>query len=180
MSSCIPTSKVSQFTIGGIVRQFGAAFIKQYQPSYRVQTVLEHIANCKTPALGGHKISCSSCGHEVYSWNSCGDSHCPQCQNIKKELWIDKMAKHLLPIKHFHIIFTLPHELNDFIFYNQKAAYSLLFQASWAAIREIVGEENRTGMVATLHTWGSNLSFHPHLHCIIPSGSFDGQKWALI
>lgn len=144
-----------------------------------MRTVLEHIGNCKTEALGGHKISCTACQSEIYSWNSCGDSHCPQCQNIKKELWVDKMANHLLPIKHFHVIFTLPHELNDFIFHNQTACYSLLFSVSWAAICEIVGLENRTGMVATLHTWGSNLAFHPHLHCIIPSGSYHGQNWQL-
>jgi len=89
------------------------------------------------------------------------------------------MANHLLPIKHFHIIFTLPHELNDLIFYNQTACYSMLFKSSWEAICAIIGLENRTGMVATLHTWGSNLSFHPHLHCIIPSGSYDGQNWQL-
>ena len=144
-----------------------------------MRTVLEHIGNCKTEALGGHKITCEACQTEIYSWNSCGDSHCPQCQNIKKELWVDKMAGHLLPIKHFHVIFTLPHELNDLIFYNQRAFYDLLFQASWEAICEIVGLENSTGMVATLHTWGSNLSFHPHLHCIIPSGSHNGQNWQL-
>ena len=105
-----------------------------------------------------------------------GDSNCPQCQNLKKELWIDKMQHHLLPVKHYHLIFTIPHELNDLIFYNQATLYNLLFKSSWKTIQQITGP-GTTGMVSTLHSWGSNLSFHPHLHCIVPEGKLLNNKW---
>lgn len=177
----------SQFTIGQIIRQFGQQYIDRYQPDYRKRTVLEHIANCRTPFLGGHQITCTDCGHTVYSWNSCGDSNCPQCQNIKKQLWIDKMTHHLLPLKHFHIIFTIPQELRDWFFYNQRHCYNLLFRVAYQTIQKIAGAGQRgllaqtslpvqTAMVATLHTWGSNLSYHPHVHCIVPAGSFQNQQ----
>ena len=86
------------------------------------------------------------------------------------------MSLHLLPVKHFHIIFTLPHQLNDLIFYNQKRLYSLLFRAAWQTIQQVM-QGGKTGMVATLHSWGSNLSYHPHLHCIVAAGSFKDEKW---
>jgi len=105
-----------------------------------------------------------------------GDSNCPQCQSLKRELWIDKMEHHLLPVKHYHLIFTIPHELNDLVFYNQKILYNLLFKSSWESIQKILGA-GQTGMVATLHSWGSNLSFHPHLHCIVPAGKLMDNKW---
>ncbi|MCK5897396.1 MAG: transposase, partial [Cocleimonas sp.] len=139
-------------------------------------TILGHISNCKTAALGGHKTTCTACQNEVYSYNSCGDANCPNCQNVKKQLWIDKMSAHLLPVKHFHIIFTLPHQLNDLIFYNKKTLFGLLFRTAWQAIQEVIGG-GRTGMVATLHSWGSNLSVHPHLHCIVPAGSYKEYRW---
>jgi Putative transposase len=86
------------------------------------------------------------------------------------------MSHHLLPVKHFHIIFTLPHSLNDLIFYNKKLMYGLLFRVAWQTIQKVIGG-GKTGMVTTLHSWGSNLSFHPHLHCIVPAGSFKAGKW---
>jgi hypothetical protein len=164
------------FTIGQIVRQFRAQYVDIYQPSFRVQKVLEHIGNCRTTSLGGHLVKCTACGYEKAICNSCGDSNCPQCQNIKKELWIDKVVHHLLPVRHFHLIFTLPHELNDLIFYNQRTMYSLFFQTVWQTVQQVTGA-GQTSMVATLHSWGSNLAYHPHLHCIVPKGSFLNGKW---
>lgn len=131
--------------------------------------------------FGGHEIICEGCYHRIYSWNSCGDTNCPQCQNIKKQLWIDKMVHHLLPIPHFHIIFTIPQELRDWFYYNQRVFYNLLFRVSWQTISKIAkdkgGDTAMTGMVCTLHTWGSNLSYHPHVHCIVPAGYFAGGTW---
>ena len=166
----------SKWTMGQVIRQFSGAFIKKYKPNYRVRTILEHIANCKTAALGGHKTVCTVCDQTIYSYNSCGDRNCPQCQTIKKQLWVDKMNEHLLPIKHFHVIFTLPQELNDLIYANQKELYSLFFRAVWQTVKQITNP-NSSGMVAVLHTWGSNMSFHPHIHCIIPSGAWTGTNW---
>ena len=178
MSGC--ASKKAEkpgYTIGGVVRQFGASYVAKYQPDYRTRTILEHIANCKTVALGGHQTICRACSNTIYSYNSCGDTNCPQCQNIKKELWIDKMSHHLLPVKHFHLIFTLPHELKDLMFYNKKRLYGLLFQVATKTVQTILG--GKVGMVSTLHSWGSNLSFHPHLHVIIAAGSWKNETWQL-
>jgi len=125
--------------------------------------------------LGGHLTVCKACNNKVYSYNSCGDTNCPGCQNIKKELWIDKMSHHLLPVKHFHLIFTLPHELNDLIFYNKKRLYGLLFQVAAKTVQTILG--GKIGMVSTLHSWGSNLAYHPHLHVIVAAGSWQKDTW---
>ena len=162
--------------MGEIVRKFAAQYINKYDPPYRIKTILEHIANCRTAALGGHKTTCTACDYTTYNYNSCGDRNCPQCQTIKKQIWVEKMNHHLLPIKHFHVIFTLPHELNDLIFYNQKQMYNLFFQVVWKTIQTVT-KNNTTGAVAVLHTWGSNMSYHPHIHCIIPAGSWDKKHW---
>lgn len=98
---------------------------------------------------------------------------------MKKELWIDKMIHHLLPCKHFHIIFTIPHELNELVFYNKRLLYNLLFASAWQSIKVVLGK-GKTGMVATLHSWGSNLSRHPHLHCIVPDGKLLNNKWVRV
>ena len=176
MSKCASYNEEKpRFTIGQIVRQFGESFNAQYYPDHRSKTILEHIANCKTEALGGHVTECKACNNKIFSYNSCGDANCPQCQNIKKELWIDKMSHHLLPVKHFHLIFTLPHELNDLIFYNKNRLYGLLFQVAAKTVQTILG--GKIGMVSTLHSWGSNLSFHPHLHVIVAAGSWKEKQW---
>ena len=179
MSSCAPPIDTGAFTIGEVIRRFGQQYIDEYHPSYRVVKILRNIANCKTAALGGHLVSCTACGYQKRVYNSCGNSNCPQCQNIKKQLWIDKMVQQLLPTKHYHIVFTIPHELNDLVFYNQKLFYGLLFKSAWQSIEKIVGA-GKTGMVATLHTWGSNLSFHPHIHCIVPEGKLIGDQWVRV
>ncbi len=128
--------------------------------------------------MGGQRITCMGCGQTTYHYLSCGDRHCPLCQNIKKQLWIDKMAHILFPIPHFHIIFTLPHQLNELLFYNQKLLYGSFFESIKKALQYTAQLElgGKVGVVATLHTWGSNLSFHPHIHCIVSGGAFSPQK----
>jgi len=176
MSGCTSKTSTTSFTLGQIVRQFGARYTERYQPNKRVIKVLNDIGNCRTASLGGHYVECIDCGYSKKVYNSCGNSNCCQCQNLKKELWIDKMMHHLLPVQHFHVIFTVPHQLNDLFFYNQRKMYALFFSSAWETINELTGEGD-SGMVCTLHTWGSNLSYHPHLHCIIPKGTFKDEKW---
>ena len=120
MSGCPGETSATTFTIGQIVRQFGESYVDKYKANTRIIKVLTDIGNCRTAALGGHNVKCVACGYEKVIYNSCGNSNCPQCQQIKKELWIDKMVYHLLPVKHFHLIFTVPHQLNDLFFYNQR------------------------------------------------------------
>lgn len=176
MSECTSQGGTATNTIGQIVRDFGDSFIQQYSPSKRVQKVLSNIGRCRTATLGGHKVSCIICGYENIVYNSCGDGSCPQCQQIKKELWVDKIANTLLPVRHYHVIFTVPHELNDLFYYNQSKFYKILFRTCWETISQVSGE-GKCGMIATLHSWGSNLSYHPHIHCIVADGNLKDGKW---
>ena len=142
--------------------------------------VLGKIASCRTAVLGGHEEKCDNCSAVRYSYNSCGDRHCPKCQAAKQAFWIDDLMQNTLPVKHFHIVFTVPHELNAVCLHNQRMYYDLLFAAVWQTLRSFgythYGVE--TGAIAVLHTWGQNLSLHPHIHCIVPAAGYtlDG-KW---
>lgn len=136
--------------------------------------VLGKIAHCRTAKLGGHEEVCDSCGTVRYSYNSCGDRHCPKCQAVKQAFWIEDLMQNTLPVKHFHIVFTVPHELNAVCLHNQRMYYDLLFAAVWHTLRSFgyshYGVES--GAVCVLHTWGQNLTLHPHIHCIVPAAGY--------
>ena len=129
--------------------------------------------------MGGHEEACENCGTVRYSYNSCGDRHCPKCQASKQAFWIDDLVHGTLPIKHYHIVFTVPHQLNAICLHNQRMYYDLLFASVWHTLRSFgyshYGVES--GAVAVLHTWGQNLSLHPHIHCIVPAAGYtlDGR-----
>jgi len=164
-----------------------ADVINLFGPGLHVKTtltplqlrVLDRISHCRTATLGGHEEVCESCGTVRYSYNSCGDRHCPKCQAVKQAFWVEDLMHSTLPVKHFHIVFTVPHELNAICLHNQQAYYDLLFAAVWHTLRSFgyshYGVE--TGAVAVLHSWGQNLSLHPHIHCIVPAAGYtlDGQ-----
>ena len=144
---------------------------------------LDAIRRCRTAALGGHIDACDSCGHISISYNSCRNRHCPKCQGEKREAWIAAREAELLPCPYFHVVFTLPNELNQLAMHEPKVIYDSLFEATWQTIQAF-GKDSKhlhtptekgvkNGMVAVLHTWGQNLSLHPHLHCIIPGGGVD-------
>ena len=141
------------------------------------------ITLCRTPALGGHTSHCESCGHVRNAYNSCRNRHCPKCQYIKKEQWVDKLASNLPPVKHFHLVFTIPHELNKLFTLNQDKAYKLLFKSASESLLQLAAQDKHLGVqagaVAILHTWGQNLSYHPHIHMIVPAGglSEDQMEW---
>jgi hypothetical protein len=143
---------------------------------------LDAIRRCRTAALGGHVDACDGCGNISISYNSCRNRHCrvvgpPKCQGEKKEEWIAKRESELLPVPYFHVVFTLPSELNPLALQHPKVVYDTLFSAAWQTIKifskdpKHLGAE--AGMVAVLHTWGQQLSLHPHLHCIVPGGGVD-------
>ena len=144
------------------------------------------LSRCRTAALGGHIDKCNHapCGTLHLSYNSCRNRHCPKCQGHKREEWIAKREKELLPIAYYHVVFTLPSELNTLALYNPRLIYNTLFKTAWAVIKGF-GENPdylgaQTGMICILHTWGQNMSLHPHLHCIVPSGGIDKNgnwKW---
>lgn len=170
----------TEFELADVVNLFAAGLVANTKPTPLQLKVLGKIAQCRTAALGGHEEACDSCGAVRYSYNSCGDRHCPKCQAAKQAFWIDDLMQSTLPIKHYHIIFTLPHQLNQVCLHNDKVYYDLLFNAVWNTLRSFgysyYGAE--TGAVAVLHTWGQNLSLHPHIHCIVPAAGYtlDG-KW---
>jgi len=160
--------------LADVVKIFGKRLIQSKKLSPQQIKVLHNIVQCRTAALGGHKEACTTCGIIRYSYNSCGDRHCPKCQLSKQNKWVEKLQNDVLPIKHYHIIFTVPHSLNDICLWDNKLYYNLLFKATWDTLRSFgythYGVEG--GAVAVLHTWGQNLSLHPHIHCIVPAAGF--------
>ena len=133
--------------------------------------------------MGGHADQCDQCGHLRFFYNSCRNRHCPQCQGIKRAKWVDKLACDLLPVQYFHIVFTIPEEINPIALINQQVLYDILFKAASETVLTLAKEpkylNSLTGMVTILHTWGQNLMFHPHLHTMVPAGGWNdaGQKW---
>jgi hypothetical protein len=150
---------------------------------YVVQKTARDIMHCRTNALGGHKSECSHCDQISISYNSCRNRHCPKCQFSKREQWILDRKADILPVQYFHVVFTLPHTVNQVVKAYPKEVYGILFKAAWKTIK-ILGDDPKwlgakLGMIALLHTRGQNLSFHPHLHCIIPHGGWipEVKRW---
>lgn len=143
------------------------------------QKTLRAIAQCRTAALGGHVDACNECGTVRISYNSCRNRHCPKCQGHKRKEWIHKREADLLPCTYYHVVFTLPQELNPLALHQPWLVYDALFTAAWCTLNQFGCTEGlQLGMIAVLHTWGQNLSLHPHLHCIVPGGGIDDKgKW---
>ena len=138
---------------------------------------------CRTATLGGHRDQCDHCGHLEISYNSCRNRHCPKCQTLRKEKWIEARSEDLLPIEYFHVVFTIPSELNHLVLMNQKVMYDLLFRSASETLSELANNPKHlgatVGVIGILHTWGQNLMNHPHIHCIVTGGglSSDGNRW---
>jgi hypothetical protein len=132
------------------------------------------LMRCRTADLGGHIDACTACGAMQISYNSCRNRHCPKCQGHKREEWITARERELLPVPYFHVVFTLPSELNQLAIHKPKAVYDSLFAAAWSTLNSFGHDPKhlgaQTGMISILHTWGQQLSLHPHLHCIVPGG----------
>ena len=169
----------TRFELADAVNLFQSGLLTKTTLTTLQLKVFGKIASCRTATLGGHEEKCDNCGTVRYSYNSCGDRHCPKCQAAKQAFWIDDLIKSTLPVKHFHIVFTVPHELNAVCLHNQRMYYDLLFAAVSQTLRLFgythYGVEG--GAVCVLHTWGQNLSLHPHIHCIVPAAGYtlDGQ-----
>ena len=131
-------------------------------------------------SMGGHAEQCDLCGHTRVFYNSCRNRHCPQCQGLKRAKWVEKLACDLLPVPYFHIVFTIPDQLNPIALINQQVVYDILFKAASETITTLVKQpkylHSDTGMVAILHTWGQNLMFHPHLHTMVPAGGWNKEQ----
>jgi Putative transposase/Transposase zinc-binding domain len=169
--------------VAEIFRQHGPAYRKSHRLPRHHLRVMRAIEICRTAALGGHRDQCDHCGHLEISYNSCRNRHCPKCQTLRKEQWIEARGQDLLPIEYFHVVFTIPSELNPLVLNNRKVLYNLLFRAASETLLELAQDPKHLGatigIIGILHTWGQNLRDHPHLHCIVTGGglSSDGGRW---
>jgi hypothetical protein len=171
--------------VADILRAHEARFLDKNRSwlSFQQLTVLRAIARCRTAALGGHLDSCSQCGHQAISYNSCRNRHCPKCQTQARQRWLTAREREVLGVPYFHVVFTLPHELNPLCQRNQTVLYNLLFRSSAAAMLEVAADPKHLGaeigFLSILHTWGQNLLLHPHVHCVVPAGGLapDHQRW---
>jgi hypothetical protein len=143
------------------------------------QKTLRAIEECRTAALGGHIDACDECGNISISYNSCRNRHCPKCQGHKRQEWIQKREADLLPCTYYHVVFTLPGQLNTLALQHPAMVYDALFRSVWLTLNQFGKTAGvQLGMTAVLHTWGQNLSLHPHLHCIVPGGGLDAKgRW---
>jgi len=169
--------------IADILRDNQHSFVNEHAFCAVQQKALYDIMTCRTSELGGHTLCCNHCHHQVQSYNSCRNRNCPKCQYVKRMQWVDKLSANLPAVKHFHIVFTIPSCLHGLFYMNQKVAYGLLFKAAGEALlkcaRNIHYLGAQAGIVALLHTWGQTLTYHPHIHTIVPAGglSEDGMEW---
>jgi len=169
--------------VADLVRSHGQRLQESRRLSTEQQRVMRHIASCRTAQLGGHVDVCDCCGHERPSYNSCRDRHCPKCQGTARARWLEQRLERLLPVPYFHVVFTVPHELAPVILRNKRRGYAILFAAAAETLKTIARDPKRLGaeiaVTAVLHSWGQNLLFHPHLHCVVSGGGLspDGDRW---
>lgn len=163
-----------RFEVADVVRAFGAEYRLAHQASGAQERVLQNISSCRTAALGGHVDQCGSCGHERISYNSCRDRHCPKCQAPRRAQWLADRIERLLPTPYFHVVFTIPDDLNPIALRNRRLVYGILFDAASKTLLTIARDPKHLGAeigaTAVLHTWGQNLLLHPHLHCVVTGG----------
>jgi hypothetical protein len=171
--------------VADILHAQGDRFVEQNRSwlSFQQLSVLRAITRCRTAALGGHIDHCPRCGHQAISYNSCRNRHCPKCQAQARQRWLAAREQEVLGVPYFHVVFTIPHELNPLCQYNPEVLYNLLFRASAATLLEVAADPKHLGaeigFLSILHSWGQNLLLHPHVHCAIPAGGFslDHTRW---
>lgn len=163
-----------------IIQAYGDEYAKQHSLLPEQHKALRAIRNCRTAALGGH-IDHFDCGHTHISYNSCRNRNCPKCQALAKERWVMARMEDLLPVPYYHVVFTLPEELNRLAFIDNRVIYDLLMKASAKTLQQLSASPKylavQSGFISVLHTWGQNLTLHPHVHMVVPAGglSMDGK-----
>ena len=175
---------IEQPELADIFRRYGEEYRQRTALSYEQIKVMRHIETCRTAELGGHVEQCSECGFERIAYNSCRDRHCPKCQTMVKEKWLNDRKAELLPCGYFHLVFTLPHDLNPIIRCNKEVTLSILFAAVNETLQAFAQDPQwqlggKLGFIAVLHTWSQVLLDHFHLHCLIPAGvlSLTKDRW---
>ena len=174
-----------QFEVADIFRRYGADYRLQHGASLSVaqRRVMTAIEVCRTAVLGGHLEQCDRCGHERNAYNSCANRHCPKCQSLARAEWLENRRTELLNTQYFHVVFTVPEQIARIAYQNKKVVYGILFHATAETLRTIAADPKHLGaeigFFAVLHSWGSNLLHHPHLHCVVPGGGLspDETQW---
>ncbi len=163
-----------RYELAEIIERYGSGFAQKHHPTEQQRSILHKLGECRTSVLGGHIDACDGCGVVRISYNSCRNRHCPKCQTTSRERWIEAREDDLLDVSYFHVVFTLPQELNPLFLFRSKEMYNTLFEAVKLTLEAFAADPKHLGAqgghIAVLHTWGQNLSFHPHLHCIVPAG----------
>lgn len=178
-------SKRPPYEVADVVRNHSHEFVEQYGHLLDSEHLraLHAIQNCRTAILGGNLNACDRCGHRVNSYNSCRNRHCPKCQGAARQKWLANRTAELLPVPYFHVVFTLPHLLAPLALQNKQVLYGILFRAVSETLLQVAADPKHLGadigFLTVLHTWGQNLSHHPHIHCVVPGGgmSLDRSRW---
>jgi len=171
--------------VADVFRRYGDAYRQQHGATlstaqHRVMTAIEL---CRTAALGGHLEQCDACGHQRIAYNSCRNRHCPKCQSLAQAAWLERRCSELLNTTYFHVVFTVPEPVAAIAYHNKVVVYDILFRAAAETLRTIAADPKHLGaeigFFAVLHTWGQQLLYHPHLHCVVPGGGLspDGSRW---
>lgn len=181
MSACPARAGRTRYDIGAIVTEHRAELEASYRLAPAQKRVLTDIGQCRTPVLGGHLDVCQGCGYERPAYNSCRNRHCPKCQALAAEAWIERRRERLLDLGHFHVVFTLPSELRPLAKHAPAVVYDALFQAVRGTLLELGHErfDAMLGATLVLHTWTRDLRFHPHVHAIVTAGGLtpDGRRF---
>jgi predicted Zn-ribbon and HTH transcriptional regulator len=174
----------NKYEVADIFRLYGKAYREQNNLPYKKLKVMHKIEICRTAQLGGHIEQCDECGYERIAYNSCRDRHCPKCQTMVKEKWLNDRKADLLPCNYFHMVFTVPHELNPIILSNPKSMLNNLFAAVSQTLQAFARDpqwkiQGQIGFICILHTWSQRLTDHFHIHCLVAGGalSFDKKQW---
>jgi hypothetical protein len=170
--------------MAGVIKQFGPSYVARFVLSIPASHLkaMRAIERCRTPALGGQVVECSSCRVQDYAYHSCRHRACPRCMSEQAEQWLQARRSELLPVPYFHVVFSLPKKLHHFIRTHRPTLYPLLMSAAAAALQDVAADPKylggTIGVMATLHTWSRTLFYHPHVHCLVPAGALDEQgRW---
>jgi len=171
--------------VADIFRRYGEVYRQQHAASLSTaqRRVMTAIEVCRTAALGGHLERCDCCSYERPCYNSCGDRHCPKCQSLARAEWVEKRTSEVLQTHYFHVVFTIPEQITSIAYQNKDLVYGILFRATAETLSTLAADPQHLGaeigFFAVLHSWGQNLLFHPHLHCVVPGGGIspEGARW---
>lgn len=179
-----PRTRRPTHTVQEVLQRFSPSYHVEYSAQgWSEQMLLRSLCACRTAAMGGHLLACPTCGHEVPLYNQCQNRSCPTCQGMQREQWIEQRMRQMLPVGHFHVVFTLPAELRELSQQNPtQITYKLIHQAAWETLRGLAEEQlggAQLGVTIVLHTWSRAMIYHPHAHCIVTSGGLSrtGDQW---